>query len=317
MVGIVILNYNNAEDTKNCIQSVIKYNSYPFKMIIVDNGSTKKETITIIDSFLEKNFSTAEYTKTLEDETIPVNLKKITFVISKKNSGYAQGNNKGLNLFYQDPSIDNIMILNNDILFIEDIIPILIQKKNQLPNCGIISPLLLKKDGINIDYNCAREIPKRRYEFIKHLFLEMPLFNWDKRTFILKKYPKKLMDPFLPIGLPQGSCMLIDKTIAMKIKMFDPNTFLFCEENILEAQLKKYGLSSYLIPSIKCIHLGGQTMKKTCLNTFIIQCGHESMHYYLKTYTKYSTLYINFIKYSSAFALKIRIFKQKLNNYFK
>lgn len=315
MVGIVILNYNNADDTQNCILSVVKYNSYPFKMIIVDNGSTKKGTVETIDSFLRENFST-DYTRIQEGEIITTNLNKFTFLISKKNSGYAQGNNKGLNLFYQDKSINDIMILNNDILFIEDIIPTLIQKKSQLSNCGIISPLLLKKDGINIDYNCARKLPKRRNEIIKHLFLEIPLFNLDEETFILRKYPQKLNEPFLPIELPQGSCMLIDKKVALKINMFDPNTFLFCEENILEAQLKEHNLISYLIPSIKCIHLGGQTMKKATLNTFIIKCGHESMNYYLKTYTKYSTLYINFIKYSSAFSLKLRIFKQKIKEIF-
>lgn len=315
MVGIVILNYNNAEDTINCILSVVKYNTYPFKMIIVDNGSTNKGTVEAIDSFLKENFST-DYTKKYEEEIITTNLNKFTFLISKNNSGYAQGNNKGLNLFYKDNSINDIMILNNDILFIEDIIPTLIQKKNQLSNCGIISPLLLKKDGVNIDYNCARELPKRRYEIIKHLLLEIPLFNFDEKTFILKKSPQKLNEPFFPIELPQGSCMLLDKRIAMKIKMFDPNTFLFCEENILEAQLKKYSLHSYLIPSIKCIHLGGQTMKKASFNTFIIKCGHESMNYYLKTYTKYSTLYIDFIKYSSAIALKLRILKQMIKKVF-
>lgn len=315
MVGIVILNYNNAEDTKNCILSVVKYNSYPFKMIIVDNGSTKKGTLEKIDFFLQKNFST-NYTKINEEEIITTDLNKFTFLISKNNSGYAQGNNKGLNLFYQDSSINDIMILNNDILFIEDIIPTLIQKKSQLSNCGIISPLLLKKDGINIDYNCARKLPKRRNEIIKHLFLELPLFNFDKDSFILKKYPQKLDEPFLPIELPQGSCMLIDKKVAMKIKMFDPNTFLFCEENILQAQLKKYNLHSYLIPSMKCIHLGGQTMKKASFNAFTIKCGHESMNYYLRTYTNYSSLYIDFIKYSSAIALKLRIFKQKIKEIF-
>lgn len=315
MVGIVILNYNNAEDTKNCILSVVKYNSYPFKMIIVDNGSTKEGTVETIDSFLKENFSTS-YTKIYEEEIATTDLDKFTFIISKYNSGYAQGNNKGLSLLYQDNSINDIMILNNDIIFIEDIIPTLIQMKSQLPNCGIISPLLLKKDGINIDYNCARELPKRRYEIIKHLLLEMPLFNLDGKTFILKKYPQKLNEPFLPIELPQGSCMLIDKKVAIKIKMFDPNTFLFCEENILEAQLKRYNLHSYLIPSIKCIHLGGQTMKKANFNTFIIKCGHESMNYYLKTYTNYSSLYIDFIKYSSAIALKLRILKQKIKRMF-
>lgn len=48
------------------------------------------------------------------------------------------------------------MILNNDILFVEDIIPGLSGLLSSLPNCGIVSPLLYKKGMKEFDLNCAR-----------------------------------------------------------------------------------------------------------------------------------------------------------------
>ena len=41
--GIIILNYNNWEDTLNCILSVEKYNTSNSKYVIVDNGVAKLE----------------------------------------------------------------------------------------------------------------------------------------------------------------------------------------------------------------------------------------------------------------------------------
>ena len=39
--ALIILNFNNYEDTINCIESVEKYNTAPVKLIIVDNASTR------------------------------------------------------------------------------------------------------------------------------------------------------------------------------------------------------------------------------------------------------------------------------------
>ena len=88
--GIIILNYNNWEDTLNCILSVEKYNTSNSKYIIVDNGSTRNGAVEAIDKFLFSLFG-IDYCKVPEDGNIGV-LKKATFVVSSINSGYAQGN---------------------------------------------------------------------------------------------------------------------------------------------------------------------------------------------------------------------------------
>lgn len=56
MVGIVILNYNNAEDTLNCLESIMQFNTYPAKIVIVDNGSTKTEIVKEIDTRLSGKY---------------------------------------------------------------------------------------------------------------------------------------------------------------------------------------------------------------------------------------------------------------------
>ena len=153
--AVIILNYNNYEDTINCIESVELYNTASIKYIVIDNGSTRCNTVESLDRYFRSKFG-SQYVMVGDN----CNLRKlpyITFFASKNNDGYARGNNKGLNLAYADDEIDRILILNNDILFVEDIIPELIALSKQLPDCGIVSPILYKKGLLDIDYNCARK----------------------------------------------------------------------------------------------------------------------------------------------------------------
>ena len=46
--GVIILNYNNSQDTINCINSFLAVNKEPYKIVVVDNGSRKEKFDVII-----------------------------------------------------------------------------------------------------------------------------------------------------------------------------------------------------------------------------------------------------------------------------
>lgn len=292
--GIIILNYNNSKDTINCIKSVERYNTAPIKYIIVDNGSSNKQVIKEITSFITEEFKN-DYLIIKEDQTLPTKLPKMNFLISPTNDGYAQGNNKGLKLTTQDSEIENILILNSDILFVEDIIPILIKDLNELNDAAIISPILYKKDLKTIDYNCSRKAITLTQNFIIHMLLYMNIagiitkITNDNNLLFRKKVPLK--NNILEIQLPSGSCMLLNKTFFKQIDFFDPNTFLYYEENILFAKIHKLNKKIYLDTRLKCIHLGATTTKTKVPSKFIINCAIQSNKYYITHYTKANKIY--------------------------
>lgn len=292
--GVIILNYNNSKDTINCIKSVEQYNTAPIKYIIVDNGSSNKQTTKEIISFLEKDFKN-DFLIIEENQKIPTKLSKINFLISMTNDGYAQGNNKGLNIANSDSEIDTILILNSDILFVEDIIPQLIEDLRILDNAAIISPVLYKKNLKDIDYTCSRKAVTLTQNFIIHMFLYMNIAGiitkiTNKNNLLLgKKVPLK--NNILEIQLPSGSCMLLNKTFFKQIDFFDPNTFLYYEENILFAKIHKLNKKIYLDTRLKCIHLGATTTKTKVPSKFIINCAIQSNKYYITHYTKANKIY--------------------------
>ena len=286
---LIILNYNNYEDTINCVESVLQYNTAPVKIIVVDNGSRREGTVNALDEYLTKTFLD-EYKKVNEGEKTNT-LPYVTFLVSKTNDGYACGNNKGLKLAYADEEIDKVMILNNDVLFVEDIVPQLVREYDSIENVGIISPLLYKKNMEGIDYNCARKCESVYKTMGRLLFFYVNPFHvkakWDKQQKYLLNQPKLMEEECFEIELPSGSCMLLQKKLFEEIGSFDPNTFLYYEENILYQKLYAHGLTNYICPSLKCIHLGASSTKKE-VGYFMIKASADSACYYIENYTKAS-----------------------------
>ena len=234
--------------------------------------------------------------------------------MSSVNDGYAKGNNKGLELVERDPEVTNVLILNNDILFVQDIIPSLLDYYYKLPDAGIISSLLYKKD-LTIDLRCARKNTNIWIEIIRKLFnYTLAFFKLDlsKRLYLL--HDGENIPELLPIELPSGSCMLINKQLFADIGFFDPNTFLYVEENILYKKLLTKGKRNYLCGNLKCIHLGASSTSVSHTSVFLLKCERDSFTYYIRTYENYSLLLIMIYRY----AANQHIFLHKLiNKYLK
>ena len=94
----------------------------------------------------------------------------------------------------------------------------------------------------------------------------------------------------VPIELPSGSCMMIRKELFEKIGRFDPNTFLYYEENILYRKLLSEGKQNYMLPGISCIHLGGETTNKVEHSASYMKSSKASGYYYATHYRKLNVL---------------------------
>ena len=298
--AVVILNYNNIEYTINCVKSIAEYNSAPIKYLIVDNGSTLETAVKDLDSFLSRTFR--EKYKLLSENDYQPTLPLVTLIVSKTNDGYAKGNNKGLEFVYRDPSIKNILILNNDILFVEDIIPQLNEIYYSLPDVAILSPILYKSNLTDIDYNCARKNTTICNEIFNNLFHYLfKLLHvenaWKSRYLINNDI---MLSSIIPIELPSGSCMFVDKDYFREIGSFDPNTFLYWEENILYKKIERTQRRNYLATNLKCIHLGASTSKSQ-QSLFILDCTQQSSLYYMNHYSGYSKLLCKIYRFSQLF----------------
>lgn len=288
--AVIILNYNNYEDTLNCIESVESHNTAPIKLIVVDNGSSRKGTAYELGKYLKQKFSGSFLH--LDDGSLKAfiqdpacSLPYVTYIESSTNDGYARGNNKALFLTEKDEEIEFVMILNNDVLFVQDIIPGLYGWYHRLADAAILSPLLYKRDMEGIDLNCARINCTLKLELAYYFF--HPIFQLFRKQdpFLKKRYlikDERCLPEVLKIELLSGSCMFIRKTLFSNIGFFDPHTFLYWEESILFKKTERISMQNYLITDCKCIHLGASSTSTSSVPFF--KYGISSGRYYMRNY---------------------------------
>lgn len=102
MVSVIILNYNTAKLTIQCISTFKEFHAdIDFEIIVVDNNSTEETTSEIQSKHPDINWIQSGY-----------------------NAGYARGNNLGI----KSSTSEYILIVNSDVIFTEEIISSCLQK---------------------------------------------------------------------------------------------------------------------------------------------------------------------------------------------
>jgi hypothetical protein len=114
-VFIVVLNWNGADDTLTCLNSLQELHYQDCRLVVVDNGST--------DGSLERIRTT-------------IWARTVTILENGTNLGYAGGNNVGIRYaLEQDAAF--ILLLNNDTVVDPQLIDALIHAAERYPDDGI------------------------------------------------------------------------------------------------------------------------------------------------------------------------------------
>jgi GT2 family glycosyltransferase len=113
LTSIVILGWNQAEYTKLCVESVQRYTSEPYELILVDNGS-KDDSAAFMQS-----------------------VAGAKVIINGENRGFAGGNNQGI----RAAAGRWIVLLNNDTIVTKGWLSRLISHAEKDPKVGMVSPM--------------------------------------------------------------------------------------------------------------------------------------------------------------------------------
>jgi len=222
MTSIIIINYNTAKLTFECVESIFKFeNQSKLEIIVVDNASKEEDYLKL-----------SELLEFFDD---------VTIVRSKINLGFGGGNMLGT----QFATGDFLCFLNSDTLLVEPIFKQLISFANSTSDFGVSGIQILdaeKKESISYRY-----FEGVRYKIFGRKFLE------------LTQKKKIAQNHVLEVDFVLGSLMFFKKEIFNKIGGFDTNIFLYYEETDVCYRLKKLSYKSYFISDLKYIHLEGQS----------------------------------------------------------
>lgn len=132
-VFIIILQYNNSEDTIKCLNSVKELHYPAFETVVVDNDSNTEQHNNI-RLFIESQVVAGA---------------KIHFITNSDNLGYSAGNNAGVE-FALKRGADYVLLLNPDVEVEDDLLVKLVGKVESDPKIGITGPAI--DEGSKIIY---------------------------------------------------------------------------------------------------------------------------------------------------------------------
>ena len=252
-ICFVVLHYNVVDVTVSLIDSIKKLlSNCKYRIVVVDNYSPNKSGQLLYEQYFD-------------DEEVEV-------VLLNANEGFARGNNAGIKYARQNYTCKYVCCINNDTLIIQKNFIQLIDKEFKKSNSAVIGPKILLKDG-SFQKSAYKlntlEYYKQLLIFFKNRKYENTTNNISLKGRMKHCFPtlyikmKNIKDDFFGNKLLfkqynvvlHGCCLIFTPSFFEKLDGFNPNTFLYHEEELLYISLLKKSLKSVYCPSIKIKHL--------------------------------------------------------------
>jgi len=219
-IAIIVLNWNNYKDTKECLLSLQKVCYSPLDIIIVDNGSQDASGARLKEEF-------------------PVH----TFLFSGSNLGFTGGNNLGIR-YALEHGADNVLLLNNDTVVSPNFLNILVAHGKKDSLVGISGPKIYY-------YNEPQRIWSTGGYF-KKLKGSMSTLGYNKID--RGEYADVAEADFI-----SGCAIMIRKDVIQKVGFLDEMFFCYAEEVDFCMRAKRHGFKVVFIPDSVIWHKVSRT----------------------------------------------------------
>ncbi len=221
LVVIITINYNHADETIKCLESILesKYNN--FQVIVVDNGSNEHD-FQILNLFCS-------------------NSHKLKLIRLHSNKGYVGGVNFGLaDALKSEP--DHFLIMNNDtIIDKEAVFELVTVAKMHDDNCIVSGKVYNMDEPETLQY-----IGQWCKNYKK---LEFPPFVKESREKDIGQYENEI-----ELGMADDIFWLLPNKIQEKIGYYSTDFFLYGEQNDYAFRVLKQGFKLIYTPKAKIWH---------------------------------------------------------------
>lgn len=218
-IVFIIICWNNKKLLNECLNS-IKTQAYKnHSTIMVDNDS--------------KDNSIEEALRTMPD---------IQILDTKKNNGFARGNNIGIKEALKDPDVKYIALLNTDARLEKDWLGKVIELAERKPMVACLQ-------GTTLNYSDRRIIDST------HLYMTQGAQgaqgHWQD-VYYEEIGPKKVF------GVNAAACLISRKFIEAQPyrQFFDESLFMYLEDVDIGARSTIMGWDNYLVPGARAYHMG-------------------------------------------------------------
>lgn len=111
--GVVVVNWNAARDTIECLESLLAADDHPASVVVVDNASTDGSVASLENWARERDVRLRVVSEGDESQVAPGDAWLLV-ITSSVSRGFSANNNRGLRYYRDRTSVSHALLLNND-----------------------------------------------------------------------------------------------------------------------------------------------------------------------------------------------------------
>ncbi|MCK5491011.1 MAG: glycosyltransferase family 2 protein [Candidatus Pacebacteria bacterium] len=214
-VHIILLNWNNEEDTIECIESLKKINYNNYKIIVVDNGSEKESILKIEKQYFD-----------------------LCIIKNENNLGFAGGNNIGIKYAINN-NADYVLLINNDTIVDENFLTELVEVGETDEKNGLLGSKIYFHSEKNLIWSAGGKV-----NWLKNKGTHIGLDEIDDGQY----------DEIKEVDYLTGCCLLIKREVIEKIGVLEEDYFLYYEDTDFSLRAQNVGYKCIYVPASKIYH---------------------------------------------------------------
>ena len=244
--GFVVLHYMAYDMTLQCAESLLAL-PVPLHLAIVDNASPDGSGEMLKAHFLGN--------------------PSVSVILNDRNEGFARGNNLGYSFLRDSFHCRFITVMNNDVLIKDKGFAVKVEDIYRKTPFAVLGPDILNPNtGIHqnpsrLEAFSVQEVLDMMRKFRDDLHhYRWKRFKWHIKLLFMPGTGKKPTPVFRDCSLKDvvlhGACYIFSEGFIRSRELcFNPDTFLFFEEDILHFECLRDGLAMWYDPSVQVIHL--------------------------------------------------------------
>jgi GT2 family glycosyltransferase len=217
-VVVILVNYNSLSHTTECIQSLSQSSIKPF-IVVIDNNSSDAE-------FLKSYGIEYDY--------------GCHIIFNEENIGFGRANNTGIQWALHNIKFDYLLLLNNDTVVEKDALERLVNAFKFNPAIAITTSKIMYHYNKNLVWYGGGDINKKKCWPIIYDFNKEATTNGANKP----KYATFV----------SGCVMMFSRSSIEKMKGFDDDFFMYCEDLELSIRTIREGYKMYYEPRSVIFH---------------------------------------------------------------
>ncbi|MDW7691032.1 glycosyltransferase family 2 protein [Flammeovirgaceae bacterium SG7u.111] len=320
-VYITLVNWNNYNDTVECIASLTKLQDPNFQILIVDNGSSNGSVEVFKDlmtgeckeqeytDYLKEKIGDVDITVLNEDHTIQFEHKTSresnpfqhpVLVVNKlQNAGFAGGQNACFKYIMEQGDYSYAWMLNNDTEVVPDSLSTMVTEIESDEKIGMVGSVLI--------YHGEKEKIQtigggKFYPLLSATKLQYKNMHISELDNVTKEEAVEKLD-FL-----MGASVLVRKEVLDEVGLIDEEYFVYVEEMDWMHRMKKEGWKLSVALDSKVFHKDSSSTKD--IKEFYYYQLNKNHMIFLK---KHYGMFYNVVSVVPAFLNTMRITQKKKN----